>query len=271
MKRFVSELPSKAKRLLHLVFDWDESQHKRDEKGQFTETGGSSGGSSSSESSSSGSGETNLEELFADLWGPNPDEKENNSGESNPIWELIKASEEGKKPGKKEPTEPRDRNGLGESEYPEHMKLSAEERKEADLIERYLDADDKTRYKDPELREVWPEEAQGMLGNLSKPMIEGRIKNCEERLAEAEKMIALRKSEGYKGKQRTGAEWRALQRELQGMTEHEKGDLLSAVSVGKNGIRHWQMQRNDMKKQLEHFNLAKKLQERYEYARKNTA
>ena len=52
------------------------------------------------------------------------------------------------------------------------------------------------------------------------------------------------------------------------MTEHERDDLLSAVSIGENGIRHWQIQRNDMKKRLEHFNLAKKLQERHEYATK---
>lgn len=149
-------------------------------------------------------------------------------------------------------------------EIPKELQFTKQEGKLFDEIQEYRELEQRNLGYTMKQREPEIEELQGQNGKLNIPMAEARIDKLEKQAQEAAKMIAQRKAEGYQGKKKSYSEYKTLMRELKYADEFEKGDILAANAVGKDGIQYWQRQKKNAERIIEKLRFAIKLQRRYE-------
>lgn len=210
------------------------------------------GGNVNSHSESS-----SLEDLFGDIWGAIEQHEEERKAQG-PEEEKRKAEEQERAAF--------GQNGKLESEYPEDLRLTNKEREYmASNVEGFFDRAH-SKKTDHALTGEMYKAAKGdrLLVNLD---FERRRAN--EKLSEAEEMIAQRVQEGYKGMSREESfqRWQQLKEAMREADETEVGEILSSFAVGKEGIRAWQSQRKEAKKTLAACDFIEKLQKRAAFAK----
>ena len=147
---------------------------------------------------------------------------------------------------------------------PAELQYTKSEQKLLDEMAEYDNLERRGRGHTMGAREPEIEELQGRNGRLDVAGAEARIASLEQKVAEANDMIAQRRAEGYRGQQRSYEQYQSLMRDLRTSDENERRDILSSVSVGRDGIRYWQQQRKNAERAIERLRFAIKLQRRYD-------
>lgn len=282
----------RAKRWLAYILDkeWDESEHPRAENGQFASGPGGGGGNGASKedpddiwallgaqetggSAAKGktSGESPAEKIEVE---PIPDDvdiwawlEELGSGGETPEEKAAREAKEREAEEERKARETFGQNGLLEKEFPADMRLTKAERA-------YLDSnvagffDDNRRGKKT-YRPLISEMYKAAIGRPLLVNLDFERRKAQEKLKEADEMIAQRVQEGYKGlsREESARKWRELQQALAGANEFERGDILGMASIGKNGIQAWQRQRAEARRTLEDCDFIEKLQRRAQFAK----
>lgn len=207
--------------------------------------------------------EMSLEDLFADLWSESPDDQAERERKER---EAEAAAEEEKKKRNAFGA-----NGLLENEYPKDLQLSSKEQKRLqDEIADFYAEGRRSKKTDTNLTSEIYRAASG-----KPPMTDPAFvrRQAQEKINEADEMIAQRVAEGYKGLSREESyrKNQALKRALSEASEDEIGGILSEFAVGKNGIQHWQRQRKAAQQDLADLDFIAKLRKRADYAKKKSS
>ena len=191
--------------------------------------------------------ETDLSELFADLW-DNPEKPDTSENERK---QKEREQEERRAYGQ---------NGLTENEYPKNLRLTEEERNTVNNVLREFR---ENGYNSGATREV----IQALSSGYPLKALEQAEETYKKRLEEAEEMIKQRKAEGYSYKEQHKGETGRERKEAWWRFYNEHGEV--PEGIGERGIRHWQQQRKAAENALEQLEFAKKLARRKEYAESN--
>ena len=200
--------------------------------------------------------ENSLEELFADLWGD----------DSDTSAYVAPAEEEQFRPSTKYGS-----FGIQNKDYPKELQLSESEET---YIENFLkDARGKRTPKDFDYQPIMGQALRPVKtleqNEAKRFVVQKEIDDATAKLSEAEKMIAQRKAEGYKGKSREQSfrDWKKLEKELeQAEDDIVYGQILEHASVGKQGIQYWYSQRKNQNTRLKYTDFASKVIDREKFA-----
>ena len=152
-------------------------------------------------------------------------------------------------------------HGLSEGEYPEELRLTKEERDAVnDLFRSHKDMSHKSNVSE---HVMW-----AATGNMTPEVLKANEKMCQDRIEEANRMIAERKKEGYSFKDRTAGMSSAERKKAWWDYYNEHGE--APPTVGESGIQHWQIQRKKALAEMKWIGLEKKLMERHEFASKQS-
>jgi hypothetical protein len=200
--------------------------------------------------------ENSLDELFADLWGD----------DSDASTYVATVEEEELRPSTKYGS-----FGIQNKDYPKELQLTGSEET---YIENFLkDARGERTPKDFDYQPIMGQALRPVKtleqNEAKRFVIQKEIDDATAKLSEAEKMIAQRKAEGYKGKSREQSfrDWKKLEKELeQAEDDIVYGQILEHASVGKQGIQYWYSQRKNQNTRLKYTDFASKVIDREKFA-----